>query len=115
MEFGYIRVSSADQNTARQLADLDLPHENLYIDRCSGKDRDRPELKNLVRSARAGDIIHVHSLDRLARNLKDLLEIVDKLVSKGCELIIHKENLHFSKNKDDPMKKILLQIFGAFS
>ena len=65
---------------ARKLSDLDLPHENLYIDRCSWKDLAHPELKNLARSTSAADFIHVHSLDRLANNLKDLLEIVNTLI-----------------------------------
>ena len=115
MELGYIRVSTVDQHTARQLADLDLPHENLFIDRCSGQNTDRPELKNLIRAARAGDTIHVHSLDRLGRNLKDLLEIIDTFVKKCCTVIIHKENLRFSSDKNDHMTRLILQIFGALA
>lgn len=115
MELGYVRVSSAGQNTDRQLAELNLPVENLYIDRSSGKDTERPELKNLMKSLRNGDILHVHSLDRLARNLKDLMKILDQLTAKGVEIRFHKENLTFKSDDPNSMNRLILQIFGALA
>lgn len=115
MDIGYVRVSSESQNTDRQLAELNLPAEHLYVDRSSGKDINRPELQSMLKALRPGDILHVHSLDRLARNLKDLMNILDKLAEKGVELRFHKENLTFSANKQNPMNRLILQIFGALA
>ena len=92
---GYIRVSSVGQNTERQLADIEL--DLSFIDKASGKDTNRPELTRCLAHLRNGDILHVHSIDRLARNLKDLQLLVEQLTSKGVSVHFHKENLH--KNK----------------
>lgn len=116
MEFGYIRVSSVGQNTDRQLADLSIPPENFFTDRLSGKDTERPELRNLLRTLREGDILHVHSLDRLSRNLRDLLKILDELIQKGVEIRFHKENLVFANGRENSaMNRLILQIFGALA
>ncbi|MBR4607353.1 MAG: recombinase family protein [Lachnospiraceae bacterium] len=116
MEFGYIRVSSVGQNTDRQLADLSIPPENFFTDRLSGKDTERPELRNLLRTLREGDILHVHSLDRLSRNLRDLLKILDELIQKGVEIRFHKENLVFAHGRENSaMNRLILQIFGALA
>lgn len=115
MEIGYVRVSSEGQNIDRQLADLNLPAENLYVDRTSGKDLNRPELQNMIKALRAGDILHIHSLDRLARNLKDLMNLLDQIIAKGVEIRFHKENLIFSSDKANPMNRLIIQIFGALA
>ena len=115
MELAYLRVSSAGQHTDRQLTDLKLPIEQMYVDHCSGKDKDRPELQNLLRHLREGDVVHVHSLDRLARNLKDLMDLLDQMIGKGAEVRFHKENLIFAADKTNPMNRLLLQIFGALA
>ena len=75
--YGYIRVSSADQNEARQLAALRakaVPAQNIYTDKQSGKDFDRPQYKKLVKRLRAGDLLYVLSIDRLGRNYKEVQE-----------------------------------------
>ena len=115
MEIGYVRVSTESQNVDRQLADLNLPIENLYIDHSSGKDVNRPELQNMLKALRSGDILHIHSLDRLARNLKDLMNLLDTLTAKGVEVRFHKENLTFSTDQQNPMSRLMLQFFGAMA
>ncbi|MDR1631061.1 MAG: recombinase family protein, partial [Oscillospiraceae bacterium] len=75
--FGYVRVSMKDQNEDRQLIALELyaiPPENIYIDRKSGKDFNRPEYKKLLRKLRAGDLLYLKSIDRLGRNYAEIIE-----------------------------------------
>ena len=115
MEFGYIRVSTVGQNTDRQLRDLNLPSEALYIDHVSGKDTNRPELQHLLKALRPGDIVHVHSLDRLARNLKDLMSLLDQIRNKGVEVRFHKENLTLSPDSNNLVSMLFVQIFGALA
>lgn len=111
-KFGYVRVSSDGQNTERQLADLTL--DRLFVDHASGKDTNRPELQNLLTHLRNGDEIYVHSMDRLARNLQDLLRLVEKITSAQATLVFVKENLTFSPDKESsPMAVLLLQLLGA--
>lgn len=109
-EFGYVRVSSVDQNTDRQLAGIKL--KKTFIDKRSGKDTDRPALNELKEWIREGDVVHVHSIDRLARNLKDLQELVGDITGKGVSVIFHKENLTFTGD-DSPMQKLMLQMLGS--
>jgi DNA invertase Pin-like site-specific DNA recombinase len=110
---GYIRVSSVSQNTERQLADIKL--DRVFEDKASGKVKDRPELKNCMTHLRIGDILHVHSIDRLARNLKDLQAIVDELKDKGVSVYFHKENLIFDGTNSNPMQELMFQMLGAFA
>ena len=75
--YGYVRVSSKDQNEARQLAALaafDIQPQNLYMDKQSGKDFDRPKYKRLMRKLKPGDLLVVQSIDRLGRNYEEILE-----------------------------------------
>ena len=109
---GYIRVSSVDQNTDRQLADVDL--DVTFEDKCSGKDTQRPELFNCLRHVRAGDVLYVHSIDRLARNLKDLQMLVEGLTERSVTIRFEKENLTFTGDSN-PMQKLMLQMMGAFA
>lgn len=109
---GYVRVSSLEQNTARQLDGMDL--DLMFEDRVSGKDRERPELQNLLRTAYVGDTVVVHSMDRLARNLADLEAIVRELVSRGATVKFVKENLVFS-GEDNHYNTLMLQMMGAFA
>ena len=109
---GYIRVSSVGQNTERQLVDVEL--DETFTDKASGKDTDRPELKRCIAHLRKGDALHVHSIDRLARNLKDLQSIVEKLTDKGISVHFHKEHLIFESNTS-PMHKLMFQMLGAFA
>lgn len=112
-DIGYIRVSSVDQNEQRQLVDVKL--DKIFIDKTSGKDTNRPSLTEMINYARDGDIIHVHSIDRLARNLIDLKSIIQSLVAKNVSIKFYKENLFFSKSSNNPMDNLLLSILGAFA
>lgn len=112
MIVGYIRVSTAEQNTDRQLDGIEL--EKTFTDKASGKSTDRPALQECLSFVREGDILMVHSMDRLARNLDDLRRIVKELTSKGIKVQFVKENLIFS-GEDSPMSNLLLSIMGAFA
>jgi len=96
---GYKRVSTLEQNTARQLEGVKLDLE--FEDKVSGKSMDRPKLQELMRTAYRGDLVVVHSMDRLARNLGDLKNIVSTIISNGSQIQFIKENLIFS-GKADP-------------
>jgi len=109
-QVGYIRVSTITQNTIRQLDGIQL--DRTFIDKASGKDIKRPELDACLRHLRDGDILHVHSMDRLARNLDDLRRIVKDLTSRGVVVQFHKEGLRFTGD-DSPMSQLLLSIMGA--
>lgn len=110
---GYVRVSSADQNIGRQLTEIDL--DQVFEDKASGKNRDRPELARCINHLRAGDTLHVHSIDRLARDLKDLQGIVDDLTQKGVTVNFHKEKLIFEASSSNPMQTLMFQMLGAFA
>src|SRR4051812_27232232 len=109
---GYIRVSTLDQNTERQLEGLAL--DRVFTDKASGKDTRRPELENLLSFVRGGDTVVVHSMDRLARNLDDLRQIVHTLTGKGVRIAFVKEQLTFT-GEDSPMASLLLSVMGAFA
>jgi len=112
-DVGYVRVSSFSQNTDRQLDEINL--EKIFEEKASAKDAKRPILKECMDYLRAGDCLHVHSIDRLARNLIDLQNIVSNLNNKGVTVIFHKENLIFTGSNDNPMNKLMLQMMGAFA
>ncbi len=109
---GYQRVSSLEQNPARQLEGV--PLDQTFIDRLSGKDVDRPQLGEMLRFVRAGDVVTVHSLDRLARNLVDLRRIVSDLTGRGVRVEFVKEQLTFT-GEDNAMAQLLLSVMGAFA
>lgn len=112
---GYIRVSTVNQNTARQEDDLaNLKLDRIFTDKASGKDVARPELSAAITYLRQGDTLVVHSMDRLARNLDDLRKIVKDLTEKGVQVQFLKENLTFSGD-DSPMSTLLLSVMGAFA
>lgn len=115
-QVGYIRVSSADQNTARQLQDIKL--DKVFEDKCSGRDTNRPQLKACLEYLREDDTLHVHSLDRLARNVEDLLATVRNLTERGVKVVFHKENLIFAPDTPDnsnSMSRLMLTIMGAIA
>lgn len=115
-DIGYIRVSSADQNTIRQLADTRL--DKVFEDHLSGNCRNRPGLDACLNYLREGDTLHVHSIDRLARNLLHLQQLIDALTSRGVTIIFHKENMKFSPDghgTSDPMSRLMMQMLGAFA
>lgn len=112
MKIGYIRVSTAEQNTARQEVLMkDLGVDEVYIDKISGKNLDRPELKKMLSYVRRGDTVIVESISRFARNTKDLLELIDMLSQKDVEFISKKENI----DTRTPTGRFMLTIFGAVS
>lgn len=108
---GYIRVSSEGQNADRQLEGIEL--DKTYTDKASGKNTgERPALKDALSYVREGDTLLVHSMDRLARNLQDLLAIVNDLTKRGVRVEFVKEHLTFSGD-DAPMSKLLLGVIGS--
>lgn len=110
MKIGYIRISTTDQNTARQEVLMkELGVEQVYIDRLSGKNTDRPELKRMMSFVRQGDTVIVESISRFARNTKDLLELVEQLTVKQVEFVSKKEAIDTST----PTGKFMLTVFGA--
>ncbi|CAA7602450.1 Resolvase, N-terminal catalytic domain protein [Acididesulfobacillus acetoxydans] len=112
MNIGYARVSTIEQNEARQLEGLKrYGIEKWFVEKASGKDANRPMLKAMVDFAREGDVIHVHSFDRLARSTKDLLNIVEQLQTKGIHLVSSKENVDSST----PTGKLMLTMIGAIN
>ena len=108
---GYIRVSTLDQKTERQLDGIRLA--KVFTDKASGKDTKRPQLTAALEYVRAGDTLLVHSMDRLARNAEDLLRIVRELVARGVSVEFGKNHLTFS-GKGDPMAKLMLTMLAAF-
>ena len=110
---GYVRVSTVDQKTDRQLEGLEL--DRVFVEKVSGKNmKDRPMLEEMLSYVRDGDEVFVHSMDRLARNLEDLLKIVRTLNEKGVKVNFLKENLSFEPNKlASPMSKLILSVMGA--
>ncbi|AIK96232.1 recombinase family protein [Candidatus Odyssella acanthamoebae] len=109
---GYIRVSSFEQNPGRQLEGIKT--DRVFMDKTSGKDTERPQLKELLKYVRDGDTVVVHSLDRLARNLDDLRRLVQELTVKEVKVQFIKENLTFT-GEDSPMAHLLLSVMGAFA
>jgi DNA invertase Pin-like site-specific DNA recombinase len=107
---GYVRVSSVDQNTARQLDGIDL--DEVFIDKVSGATTDRPELQAMLRHVRRGDTLHVHSIDRLARSLEDLLSLVKELIDRGVTVHFHKEQLLFT-GEANAMQELMLSLLGS--
>ena len=113
-QIGYVRVSTVEQNTARQLDGVEL--DKIFEDKCSGKNTDRPALKACLEYVREGDTLHVHEISRLARNMADLNRLVDELTAKGVAVKFHKEGLEFNASKaTDAMMKLLFQVMGAFA
>ena len=97
MKIAYVRVSSADQNEARQVEALKkYDIEKWFVEKVSGKDMNRPELQRLLEFAREGDTVYVKDFSRLARSTKDLLELVERFKEKNIHLVSLKENLDTS-------------------
>lgn len=114
-QVGYIRVSSSGQNHERQLEGIDAELDKVFIEKVSGKDRNRPQLQYCTQYLREGDVLHVLSLDRLGRSLIDLENIVSELVEKGVTVKFHKEQMSFNKENNGSMGKLMFQILGAFA
>lgn len=108
---GYTRTSTTDQNLARQLDGIEL--DRIFEEQASGKDKNRPVLKECLAYVRQGDTLHVHSIDRLCRNLQDLLDIVTSMAKKGVCIKFHKETLSVGCGESDAISKLMLSIIGA--
>lgn len=110
MKIGYIRVSTQEQNTIRQEVLMEsLGVEEVYIDRMSGKNTERPELKKMMEFVRQGDTVIVESISRFARNTKDLLELIEQLRIKGVAFRSVKESIDTAT----PAGKFMLTVFAA--
>jgi DNA invertase Pin-like site-specific DNA recombinase len=110
---GYVRVSSVDQNEARQVeAMADLHIDKTFMDKLSGKDTQRPQLQAALDYLRDGDVLVVHSMDRLARNMRDLQNLVADLNARNIAVEFVKEHLTFT-GEDSPMSKLMLSILGG--
>ena len=116
MIVGYKRVSSLLQNTSRQLVGINNI-DRIFEDKASGKNiDDRTQLKQMIAFVRDGDTIIVHSMDRLARNLTDLLTLVKQITNKGVTIQFIKENLTFSNSEQhSSINKLLLAIIGSIA
>lgn len=109
---GYVRVSSLDQNEGRQLDGVQV--DKIFTDKASGKDVKRPQLHAVLDYLREGDVLIVHSMDRLARNLDDLRKIVLGLTERGVVVEFVKEHLTFAGD-DSALSNLLLNVMGAFA
>ncbi|KIR01622.1 integrative genetic element Gsu5, resolvase [Lachnospiraceae bacterium TWA4] len=112
MNIAYIRVSTVEQNDERQKEAMKNKNiEKWFEEKVSAKDTNRPKLKEMLEFCREGDIIYIHDFSRLARNTKDLLDIVEQLNSKGVTLVSNKENIDTST----PSGKLMLTMIGAIA
>ena len=112
MKIAYVRVSTVEQNEARQTESLKkYGIEKWFTEKISAKDTNRPELQQMIDFAREGDTIYIHDFSRLARSTKDLLDIVDLLQSKNIHLVSNKENIDTST----PTGKLMLTMIAAIN
>lgn len=114
MLIGYVRVSTAEQNEARQLLALQekgVAAENIYMDKLSGKNAERPKLKEMLSFCRKGDTVIAESISRIARNTRDLLEIVETLREKGVGFVSMKEGI----DTETAQGQFMLTVFAAMA
>lgn len=112
MKVGYVRVSTMEQNEARQIEGLKKHDiEKWYIEKISGKNTDRPKLQEMISELQSGDTVYIHDFSRLARSTSDLLKLVEELNSRGIHLVSNKENIDTST----PTGKLMLTMIGAIN
>lgn len=112
MKVGYVRISTKEQNTARQDVLMEeLGVEKIYTDKVSGKNMERPELHKMMDFVREGDVVIVESFSRFARNTRDLLDLTATLTEKGVQFVSKKECIDTST----PAGKFMLTIFAALA
>lgn len=112
MKIGYVRISTKDQNTARQDVLMEqLGVEKVYTDKLSGKNTERPELQKMMDFVREGDELVVESFSRFARNTRDLLNLTDRLKEKGVRFVSRKESIDTST----PAGEFMLTVFAALA
>ena len=107
----YARVSSLEQRTDRQVTGISV--DKVFEDKCSGKDTNRPQLQACLEYLRDGDTLVVHSIDRLARSLRDLLNIVQGLLARKVSIKFIKEGMEFNGDKPNPTQDLYLNILGS--
>ena len=112
MKVGYRRVSTIDQNLDRQELG---PVDRVFEEKVSGKNTDRAALQEMIAFVREGDEVIVYSIDRLARDLRDLQSVIQTLLDKKVSVTFLSERLSFTADKDDPFSRLQLQLMGAFS
>ena len=112
MDFYYTRVSTVNQNDDRQFDGVEIAPDNLYQDKISGSKKSRPQLDLLLKVIRKGDTVNIWAVDRAARNLQHLLELIETINSKGATVHFHQEDLIFN-GSSNAMQKMQLQILGA--
>ena len=112
MKVGYVRVSTTDQNPARQFELMEsFGVEKVFSEKLSGKNTDRPQFKEMMSFLREGDVLYIESISRLSRSTKDLLNTVAVLEEKGVTLISHKENF----DTNTPNGRFMITMFGALA
>lgn len=112
MDVAYIRVSTVEQNEERQIEGMkNYKIEKWFTEKVSGKNANRPQLRAMIDFVREGDVVHVHDFSRLARNTKDLLDIVETLTAKGVTLVSNKEGIDTAT----PTGKLMLTMIGAIA
>lgn len=112
MKIGYVRVSTAEQNTARQEEIMkQFGVEKVFIEKLSGRDLNRPQLLAMLDYVREGDVLMIESYSRLARSSKDLFDIIDQLKEKHVTFISHKENI----DTNTPQGQLMLTIFAGLA
>lgn len=112
MKIGYVRVSTIEQNEARQIEGLEkYGIEKWYIEKVSGKNIDRPKLQEMISELKSGDTVYIHDFSRLARSTSDLLSLVEDLNGRGIHLVSNKENIDTST----PTGKLMLTMIGAIN
>lgn len=112
MNVFYIRCSTVEQNEARQqVMAKEHNSERIFVDKASGKNTDRTEFQKMMQFVREGDTIYCESISRIARNTKDLLNIIEELHNKGVEFVSLKENI----DTTTPQGKFILTVFGALA
>lgn len=112
-KIGYKRVSTVDQNAERQLEGIEL--DRVFSEQASGKDTNRPQLQACMAYLREGDALLIHSMDRLARNVEDMLRIVRELNNKGVTVQFMKENMVFAAHSEDPRSVLMMTMLTAFA
>jgi Site-specific recombinases, DNA invertase Pin homologs len=114
MIVSYVRVSTIKQDTARQDVQLDklgIKFDKHYVDKISGKTKERPQLNKMLLELKKNDVLYCESISRLGRNLKDLIDIIEYLVNKGVRVVILKEGI----DTNTSTYKLLLGIFGSIA
>lgn len=112
MRVAYIRVSTVEQNEARQVEIMkDKGIERFFIDKCSGKSLDRPKLQEMLKFIREGDEVYIHSFSRLGRNMKELLQLIENFDKAKVKLISLKENFDLSS----PQGRLMINLISSIN